>query len=403
MRPFESEQFANPAAIHAEGMVAKRAVAEARTSIARLLNIRSEEIIFTASGSEADNLAILGLVEKARETGTGPLHIITTNIEHPAVLETCRHLEKNAVAGSKIEVAYVPVEPNGIVDPKKIAAVVRPETLLVSVQLANSEIGTIQPLRDIARALADVRKNRQGNDQKNPEKNLKSAWPYFHTDASQAPNYLDPNLQKYGVDMMTLDAAKIYGPKGIGLLAVKRHVPLAPIILGGGQERGLRAGTENVPAIIGFAEALKIAGQMHDAETSRLRALQNYFIEQLMLPAHSSEKKHSTIILNGDREQRLPNNINVCVPGLDAEFSVIKLDAAGIACSAASACTNLADISYSYVIEALQNAESSKNSATEKNPNCKSSSLRFTMGRGTTKRQIDLTLQALRSIISSSR
>ncbi len=377
MWPFAAERFANPSSIHAEGVQAKKAVTEARTGIARILNVRPEEIIFTASGTEADNLAIGGVVMAARKKGITAPHIVTTNIEHPAILETCRALEEWG-----IKVSYVPVESNGIIDVKKIAAAVTPETVLVTVQLANSEIGTIQPLREIARAITEYKIAQNKKD----EPTLGQLnYPYFHTDASQGPNFLDVNFQKYGVDMMTLDAAKIYGPKGVGLLAVKRQVTLEPQILGGGQEAGRRAGTENVPAIIGLAEALKIADQMREKEATRMAKLQEYFIQSLekLFPINR-------VILNGDRNKRLPNNVNIGVgaAGKDAEFMVLQLDNQGIAASAGSACTNLSTATYSYVVEAIS-------------PGLKSSSIRFSFGRGTNRKELDLTLRILRSIIES--
>ncbi len=380
MRPFESEKFANPASVHNEGIVARRVVAQARTEVARLLNVRSEEIIFTGGGTEADNLAITGIVEKAREKGIAAPHIITTNIEHPAILETCRRVTK--WGGS---VTFVPVQASGLVDPKHIAAALKPETVLVSVQLVNSEIGIIQPLRAIATVIAEYKATH--GDTLSAFSEL--GYPYFHTDASQAPNYLDISFQKYGVDLMTLDGVKIYGPKGIGVLAIKRQVAIAPIIVGGGQERGMRAGTENVPAIVGFAAALTRTVQLREKETERLRGLQKYFIQNL-----KENFPRNVSIINDDCQKSVPNNVTICVRnGQEAELLVVRLDALGIACSAGSACTNLSTATYSYVIEALETASLSVLN------DCKSSSIRFSFGRGTTRRDLDLTLIALRSII----
>ena len=380
IRPYESKQFANPSSIHAEGVAARRAVETARTIIARLLNVRSEEIIFTSGGTEADNTAILGVVQKAKEKGIAIPHIVTTTIEHSAVLEACRKLESWGV-----RVTYVPVDISGFVDPKKIQAALEPETVLVSVQLANSEIGAIQPLHAIASAIVEYKKMYRRDNQVLGQ----LGYPYFHTDASQAPNYLDISFQKYGVDLMTLDAAKIYGPKGIGLLAVKRQVSLAPLIVGGGQEHGLRSGTEPVAAIVGFASALSIATKLREKENRRLRALQQYFVQRL-----KETLPRSVIIVSGDCQKSLPNNVTICVRnGEEAELLVVRLDAMGIACSAGSACTNLSTATYSYVIEALDQADQTESR------DCKSSSIRFSFGRATTKRDLDLTLRAIRSII----
>lgn len=386
MRPYASDIFANPSSIHEEGVVARRVVDAARTSIARLLNIRSEEIIFTASGTEADNLAILGVIQKAREKGVATPHIITTVIEHPAVFEACHAAEQWG-----IRVTYLPVNTAGVVDPQAIARALTPETVLVSVQLANSEIGIIQSLHSIATVIAEYKKSSGNNNHALGD----LGYPYFHTDASQAPNYLDVSFQKYGVDMMTLDAAKIYGPKGIGLLAVKHQVALAPRTLGGGQERGLRAGTENVPAIIGFAAALSLATKLREREYTRLSALQKYFIYTL-----KETWPENVIIFSDDCQKYLPNSVTICVrSGEEAELMVVRLDALGIACSAGSACTNLSTAAYSYVIEALDTAAATDSSHQPAWRDCKSSSIRFSFGRRTTKKDLDLTLRALRSII----
>jgi cysteine desulfurase len=363
MRPYFTKNFGNPSALYKEGLVAKAVIKESREKIARLLNVRGEEIIVTASGTEADNLAIIGLFNNFKKQFKP--HFITTIIEHPAVIEACKHIEQEGG-----EVSYIPVEEDGIVDPEKIKAALKPTTVLVSVMYANNEIGTIQPIRDIARVVREYR-----------ERNA-TEFPYIHTDASQAANYLDLSFQKLGVEMMTLDASKVYGPKGIGLLAVRRSVPLQPISFGGGQEKGLRPGTENVPAIVGMAEALVAAQALREKETARLRALQDYFFENVI-------KILPNVIINGDRNARLPNNINICIPGLDAEFAVIKLDHEGISCSSASSCMNLSENSYSYVIDALPN----------RGKECRESSLRFTFGRATTKAELSLTLKKIKSII----
>lgn len=379
MLPFMADHFGNPSAIYKEGVEAKNVIKESRTTIARLLNIRPEEIVFTASGTEADNLAVLGVINSWKNLETrlprgslaSKLHIVTTNIEHPGILELCKYLEKN-----NVEVTYVPVEENGIVDAQKIKAAIKPNTVLVTVMLANNEIGTIQPIRDIVRIVQEYKKTRTN----------KLNIPYVHTDASQAANYEDLSFQKLGVDMMTLDASKIYGPKGMGLLAIKRMVSIEPIIYGGGQERGLRSGTENVPGIVGFAKAVEIAQEMREQESLRLRELQEYFFDTVI-------KMSPLVSSNGDKEKRLPNNVNICIEGIDSEFAVIQLDTQGISCSSASSCMNLSEEPYSYVIDSLDKAR-------DKAPrNCRSSSLRFTFGRATKKKEIDLTLAVIKSIL----
>ncbi|MDQ3076679.1 MAG: cysteine desulfurase [bacterium] len=365
MLPYMKYDFGNPSALYKEGVLAKVAISDARKKIAELLAIRPEEMVFTASGTEADNLALIGTVE-AWKDGFVP-HIITTTIEHPGILEVCKHLEKNGC-----EVTYVPVEENGIVDPQKIKSALKENTVLVSIMYANNEIGTIQPIRDIARIVQEYKKSHPS----------KLALPYLHTDASQAANYLDVSFQRLGVDMMTLDASKFYGPKGVGLLASKRYVNIKPLILGGGQEKGLRAGTENVPGIVGFAHALVLAEQMKEKEIQRLQELQELFISHVI-------KYYPDVFIQGDIQKRLPNNVNIAKLGLDSEFAVIKLDHAGISCSSASSCMNLSEESYSYVINALG----------ERGRASRSSSLRFTFGRKTTRKEIKLTLNKIRSIL----
>ncbi|MFT5180109.1 MAG: cysteine desulfurase, partial [Candidatus Paceibacteria bacterium] len=238
----------------------------------------------------------------------------------------------------------------GLVDINQLENSLKENTVLVSIMYANNEIGTVQPIGKIGRIVKKF-------------KGMKE-YPYFHTDASQAPNYLDCVVDRLGVDLMTLDGSKIYGPKGVGCLYKKHNVDISSIIIGGGQEKGLRAGTENVAGIVGFAKALEIAGKLREKESARLKELQKYFFD------------NTDYEVNGSMEHRLPNNINICVKGLDAEFEVIKLDEKGVACSFMTACKNLEDDSDSYVITALGKKE------------CAGSSLRFSMGRGTTKDEI---------------
>jgi cysteine desulfurase len=366
MLPYLQRDFGNPSAIYTEGLIAKQAVMESRKKIATVLNVKPEEVIFTASGTEADNLAIRGVFDAWKKefnlAGQAP-HIITTTIEHPGILEVCNYIEKEGG-----EVTYVPVEENGIVDPHKIKAALKHNTILVSIIYASNEIGTIQPLREISRIIQEVKNGK--------------AYPYFHTDASQAGNYLDLSFQKLGVDLMTIDASKLYGPKGVGALIAKKYVTLKPIIFGGGQEKGLRSGTEHVANIVGCAEALVKAHKLKEKESKRLKVLQDYFIQNVI-------KIIPGVSINGDTDRRLPNNVNFCVPGLDAEFAVIKFDKEGIACSSASSCLNLSEESYSYVVSALG----------KRGKDCRGSSLRFTMGRGTSKQDINLTLTAIKSIL----
>lgn len=392
MKPYLSERFENPSSLYEEGMSAKRAIENARKEIADLVHARPQEIIFTGSGTESINLAILGLFESVRnhfESRNKVPHIITTAIEHPAVLETCREVESR---GGKV--TYVLPEENGIVDPKKIRDALTPETILVTVMYANNEIGTLQPIAEIGKMIRrfknDERKSAEVSG-KNGEAGLEAHeasetfFPFFHTDASQAANYCDINREKLGVDLMTLDGSKIYGPKGVGVLYKKEIVPLRPIIFGGGQEKGLRSGTENVAAIVGMAAALRIAQNIKEKESSRVRALRDYCISEVV-------KLSPAITLNGDPVERLPNNVSICVPDHDGEFMVIQADAAGIAVASVSACKNLSEKTTSYVIEALG----------EQGQACAGSSLRISLGRETTKRDIDAYIAVMKKILSNT-
>ncbi|VAW13175.1 Cysteine desulfurase, partial [hydrothermal vent metagenome] len=284
-------------------------------------------------------------------------------------------------------VTYVGVDELGTVNPKDVKEALRPETILVSIMYANNEIGTIQPIKEIAKVVRNFRKTKL--IQKGPPfLNTKRAalfedfenLPYFHTDACQATNYLDMNVLKLGVDLLTINGSKIYGPKGIGVLYVKRGTSITPIIYGGGQERGLRGGTENVSAVVGFAQACKTAEEMKEKETQRLTGLRDYFIKNLLLNIPES-------ILNGDKKNRLPNNVNISIPNIDSEQLVIELDAKGISASARSACKSR-DYESSYVIIAL---------GRKSLPN--EGGVRFSLGRETRKKDIDYVLKVLSKII----
>ncbi len=364
MLPFQTVNFGNASALYKEGVYAKQVLAQARTAVASQLNVKASEIVFTASGTEADNLAVRGIFDFYKSQFKP--HIITSVIEHPGILEICKYIEHNGG-----EVTYVPVNEAGLINPQDIKAALKPETVLVTIMLANNEIGTIQPIRDIARLIAEYK-----------QANNKETYPYLHTDASQGGNYLDLSFQKLGCDLLTLDASKMYGPKGVGALGIKSYVEIKPIIYGGGQEKGLRSATENIAGIVGLAKALNMAQKIRDKEARRLKKLQTYFFKKVT-------KVVPNVIINGDREKRLPNNVNFCIPKLDAEFAVIKLDQKGIACSSASSCINLSENSYSYVVDALG----------PEGKACRESSLRFTFGRDTTKKHLKVVLKLLPTLI----
>ena len=389
------DNFANASAIHAKGEESKKILETKRTEIAKILGAHSDEIIFTSGATESNNLAILGLLEEHLNFfshcalpgvpgGTladkknqdvpfaGIPHLITTNIEHPSDLEVCKYLEKNG----KMEVTYVPVEMNGIVDPKKIKKAIKVNTILISVMYANNEIGTIQPIREIAK---EIRHYKKIQNSKMP------IFPLLHTDATQAINYLPLNVEKLGVDLMSLNAGKIYGPKGVGVLFKKRNIELAPIIHGGEQEQGLRSGTENLAGIIGLAESLKITEKIKDKEVIRLTKLRDYFIERLIKIGLNEEVR---IKLNGDKESRLPNNINISIAKIPSDLLLLELSAKGIYISEKSACKS-GDKENSHVIKAINNPKICR----------KESSLRFSLGRQTEKGDIDFTLKQFSAIL----
>lgn len=320
----------NPSSVHAAGREAKAVIDNASARISTILHCRPEELIFTGSGTEANNLAIFGFPQDA--------HMVSTNIEHHSIL---RPLQKYT------NVTYVPVQSNGIVDPQDIAKAIRTDTVLVSVIYANNEIGTIQPIKAIRKVIGKI---------------------LFHTDACQASGFLNLNVQELGVDLMTLSGSKMYGPKGVGCLFVRRGTRIAPQILGGDQQRGLRAGTESPALIAGFAKALELADRMKEKESARLTKLRDWFIAQIPKAK-----------LNGDPVQRLANNINISFDGIDGEMLMLKLDERGICVSTGAACT-VSSNEPSHVLRAIGQTQGN---------------IRITLGRSTTKRDLTRLLEVL--------
>ncbi len=350
----------NPSSIAKEGVALHVELENARATVAKHLGVRAKEIIFTSGGTEANNLAIQGVVWASVGENKKP-HIITTNIEHASVLETCKTLERIGHA----DVTYVPVETNGIVDVKKIKEALRPETVLVSVMMANNEIGTIQPIREIAKTIRHFKKE------------TGSAYPYFHTDACQAFGYLPMRADELGADLITLNGSKLSGPRGVGALYVKDGVKISPILFGGDQEKGRRAGTENVTAIVGFAKAVEVAASLRTTEAERLRALRDFCISGI-------KKIIAGVILNGDATNRLPNNINMTIPNISSELLVIGVDALGFAISEKSACKSGGE-GMSQVITAIRPTE-------------QGGSIRITIGRTTTKKDLIDFVKALKTV-----
>jgi cysteine desulfurase len=364
MQPYFSDIFANPSSFHSPGLRAKEAVDEARKSIAVQLNAHADELVFCSGGTESDNLAILGTIRANR---TKVKHVVTTAVEHHAVLEPLRHLERTG----EIELTVLPVDKTGMVSVDDFETALRPETILSSVMYANNEIGTIQPIADIGRAILKWRKAN------------KTPFPYFHSDACQAAGALALDVEKLHVDLFSLNGSKIYGPKGIGLLFVRRGVGIEPLVRGGGQERGLRSGTENVPGIVGLAAALEIAQAEKEKENARLTQLRDKLVEGFL--------KIPKTRLNGHPTERLPNNVNVSFMDIEGEAAVLYLDAQGIYCSTGSACAS-SSLDPSHVIL-----------ATGVSYEAAHGSLRFTLGRSTKPADIDYVLKTIPGIIQKLR
>lgn len=403
-----SKFFANPSAIYESAVKVKTIIEEKRKDISKIINAHSDEIIFTGSGTESNALAIIGTItnyQLARRRG-GLLinngnsgiknekeeykipHIITSKIEHPAVLENCKILEDKGQA----EVTYLSVDEEGIINLNELKESLKENTILVSIMYANNEIGTIQPIEEIAKIIRRFKKDRQevpkGLALREPKARLFPAFPIFHTDACQAMNYLfTENVEKLGVDMMSFNSSKIYGPKGIGALYKKRSVNISPLYYGGGQEFNLRSGTESISLIVGFAEALHITTSLKEKENIRLTEIRDYGIFKLLSLSEISGFK---IILNGHKEKRLPNNINISITGISSELLVIELSALGIFISEKSACKS-SDDNKSYVIKAIRKSCSRTKE--------EEGSLRISLGRMTKKKDMDTLYKNLEKIL----
>lgn len=356
MSPYWRDKFFNPSANYLAGRAIGADIAKARAVVASLLGAKPSEIIFTAGGTEADNLAINGIMQS--HPGS---KLLISAVEHEAVLAAAKSYSHQVI----------PVTKQGLVDVKKLASMIDDQTVMVSIMYANNEIGSVQPLRQIADLIKQVLQQRQ---QQNNDLPL-----YFHTDASQAANYLDIHAHRLGVDLMTLNGGKIYGPKQTGALFVKAGLVLRPQIVGGGQERGLRSGTENVPGIIGFAKALAVTQDLRAAELKRLQKLQNDFIKEL-------QKAIPRVVINGGKA-RLPNNVHITIPGIDNERVMMQLDERGIVCAVGSACS-ASDEEPSHVLKAIGLSDADAQS-----------SLRFSMGRSTTANDIVQTVSALQQLV----
>ncbi|QFG03857.1 cysteine desulfurase family protein [Tepidiforma bonchosmolovskayae] len=363
MLPFFTTHWGNPSSIYLEGQEARRAVDAARKTIADLLGASPKEIVFTSGGTESDNAAIRGAAFAQRARGRGN-HIVTTAIEHHAVLHTVEQLEREGFRAT-----YLPVDRDGVVSLDALAEAVGPETIVVSIMTANNEVGTIQPVAEAARIARE----------RNPRV-------VVHTDAVQAAGSLDITPAKLGVDLLSLAGHKIYGPKGIGLLYIKNRTPWQPFILGGSQEKERRAGTENVPGIVGLAVAMQLAWQERDAFNAHVSRLRNRLLFEL------PERIPDTVITGpADPERRLPNNFSCCFRNVEGESVLLALDMADIAASSGSACTTGA-LEPSHVLTAMGIDRDLAHA-----------SLRLTLGRHTTDAEIDRVLDVLPGIVQKLR
>ena len=363
MLPFFSESFGNPSSIYELAQGSRGAVDAARRSIARSLGCRASELVFTSGGTEADNAAIKGVAVALRNVGR---HVITTAIEHHAVLHTCHQLEQFGY-----EVTYLPVDEDGLVDPRDVADAITSETTVVSVMLANNEIGTIQPIAEIADAVKR-------------EADKLGRRIYVHTDAVQAVGAIDVNIRKLGVDMLSMSGHKLGGPKGIGALYLRRGAPFEPILMGGGQERERRSGTENVPAIVGLAEAVRLAESEREETAKRAEYLRDKIIAGV-------QERIPRTRLNGHPTRRLPNNVNVSFEDVEGEPILLGLDFAGICASSGSACSS-ASLEPSHVLTAIGLPA-----------NLAQGSLRITVGSENTEEDADYLIETLAGLVERLR
>jgi cysteine desulfurase len=364
MKPFFTEQYANPSALYAPGVEAKNAIEVARERVAKFLHATDDSIVFTRGGTQSINIAILGVALKYKDQGK---HIVTTAIDHHAVLNTCKKLEKEG-----FEFTYLPVDKYGFITVDAVKNAIREDTILVSVMYANNEVGVIEPIVEIGRMILQHRK--KNNTQ----------YPLFHTDACQAAGSLDMSVERMHVDLLSFNGSKIYGPKDVGVLYKQRGVELEPIIFGGGQEFGFSPGTENVAGIVGIGSAVSMIGEQRKANS--IAEMRNYLWNNI-------KEIITAVVLNGPElnELRLENNLNVSFFGADSEAVILYLDAKGIFVSSGSACTTDSD-EVSHVLLACGYDQTRMKS-----------SIRFSLGRGTTKADIDKVLKVLPEVIQKVR
>ena len=363
MLPYFSEVFGNPSSIYEMAQQSRGAVDHARRTVAGALGCRSSEVVFTSGGTESDNAAIKGVATALRNIGN---HVITSSIEHHAVLHACHQLEQFG-----FDVTYLPVDEHGLVDPDDVARAITERTVLVSIMLANNEIGTIEPVAEISAAV--------DREARSIGRRI-----YFHTDAVQAVGAIDVNVRDLGVDLLSLSGHKLNGPKGIGALYIKRGTPFEPLILGGGQEREKRSGTENVPSIVGLAEAVRLAEAERAEITPRIARLRDKIISCI-------DERIPNAKLNGHPVLRLPNNVNVSFESVEGEPILLGLDFAGICASSGSACSS-ASLEPSHVLTAIGLPA-----------DLAQGSLRITIGKETTEEEVDYMIETLTDLVGRLR
>ncbi len=357
MLPYFVENYGNPSSIYKIGRENRKAVEEARKKVATALNCEPDEIYFTSGGSEADNTAIRGIAYQYQKKGN---HIITSKIEHPAVLETCKQLEKEG-----FEVTYVGVKENGILDLEELKSAIKATTILISVMFANNEIGTIQPIQEIGEI-------------------AQKHHIFFHTDAVQAVGSVSIDVKALHIDALSLSAHKFYGPKGIGALYMKKGIQFGKLINGGHQEKNKRAGTENVPGIVGLGKAIEPAYENLEEHNKTIQALRDYYVAQV-------EEKIPYIHINGDRKKRLPGNSNISFRFIEGEGLLLNLDLKGICASSGSACTS-GSLDPSHVLLAIGLPHEIAHG-----------SLRISIGKYNTKEEIDYVVENLVEIVGRLR
>lgn len=358
MMTYYTEKYGNPSSVHAFGREAKQALEQARNQVAELIGAEPREITFTSGGTEADNLAILGTAQALREKGK---HIITSCIEHHAVLETCEYLEKNG-----FDLTVIPVDEEGVISVDAVKKAIRPDTILITIMHANNEVGSIQPIAEIGKL-------------------AKEHGIVFHVDAVQSLGKIPINVEEMKVDLLTVSSHKIYGPKGVGALYVRKGVRLVPLVYGGGQERKRRSGTENTPGIIGFGKACELAGKRMAEDAEKQRKLRDKLMNGIV-------ERIEYVKVNGPvGEKRLPNNVNISIRYVEGESLLLSLDMLGIAASSGSACTS-GSLDPSHVLLGMGLVHEIAHG-----------SLRFSLGRQNTEEDIDYVLEQLPKIVERLR